>query len=209
MLSKLSIRNIALAEDVVLEFGGGMNCLTGETGAGKSIIIDSISALLGFRVKKDIVRDGCESGVVRGEFTGISAETCAAVNDVLPGSAKKTAPGDSIVLEREISAAGRHICRVCGFNVNSAGLRRIGETLIDIHGQNDSRLLTDNSAQRAMLDSFAGDNIRGVLEKYKAGLSEYRGLRHDLAALSGSPAERARTIDLLNYQIREIDGAQL
>ena len=65
MLSKLSIRNIALAEDVVLEFGGGMNCLTGETGAGKSIIIDSISALLGFRVKKDIVRDGCESGAVR------------------------------------------------------------------------------------------------------------------------------------------------
>lgn len=209
MLSKLSIRNIALAEDVVLEFGGGMNCLTGETGAGKSIIIDSISALLGFRVKKDIVRDGCESGAVRGEFTDISAETCAALNDVLPASAKKTVQGQSIVLEREISANGRHICRVCGFNVNSASLRRIGETLIDIHGQNDSRLLTDNSAQRGMLDSFAGDNIRGVLEKYKAGLSEYRSLRHDLAALSGSPAERARTIDLLNYQIREIDGAQL
>ena len=210
MLKKLQIKNIALAENVELELGPGMNCLTGETGAGKSIIIDSISALLGLRVKKDIVRSGCESGFVKGVFTDITGETAEVIGSVLPGlfPADGTGLGE-IEIEREISASGRHVCKVCGRIVSSSNLKRIGETLIDIHGQNESRLLTDNNSQLRMIDCFAGEKISSELEAYRSMLSEYRRLRRDLAALSGSPSERARTIDLLNYQVREIDGAQL
>ena len=209
MLKKLTIKDIALAENVVLEFGPGMNCLTGETGAGKSIIIDSISALLGLRVKKDIVRSGCDSGSVTGEFTDISDETADVISQVLPGLLDAGEIPGSVVIEREISQSGRHVCRVQGRMVSSANLRLIGGTLIDIHGQNESRLLTDNSAQLHMIDAFYAEKIDPVLEGYRSMLSRYRSLKRDLAALSGSPAERARTIDLLNYQIREIDGAQL
>ena len=209
MLRLLKIRNIALAENVDLSFAQGMNCLTGETGAGKSIIIDSISALLGLRVKKDIVRSGCDSGRVTGEFTGISGETAEAINSVLPPNSPRVSAGDSVVLEREISQGGRHVCRVCGRAVNSAGLKKIGETLIDIHGQNESRLLTDNISQLRLIDAFAGERVAAELDSYRTMLSEYRSLRRSLADLSGSPAERARAMDLLGYQIREIDGAQL
>ena len=210
MLRSLSIKNIALIEDITIGFTGGMNCLTGETDAGKSIIIDSIGALLGSRVKKDIVRTGCRSGSVRGEFVGLTPETAGAVNSVLPGSIDTDAADSAVlVLEREISAGGRHVCRVNGNSVASAALRRIGETLVDIHGQSESRLLVDEQVQLRLLDAFCGDAIKDTLEKYHAALADYKDLKHSLKALSGSPAERARTIDLLSYQIREIDGAQL
>ncbi len=210
MLKTLTIKNIALIEDITIGFCGGMNCLTGETGAGKSIIIDSIGALLGSRVKKDIVRTGCKAGSVRGEFFGLSAETAEAVNSVLPEYIDPAAADNaSLVLEREISAGGRHVCRVNGYSVASAALRRIGETLVDIHGQSESRLLVDDQVQLRLLDAFCGEALKETLDKYHAALAEYKELKRSLKALSGSPAERARTIDLLEYQIREIDGAQL
>ena len=210
MLKTLTIKNIALIEDITIGFCGGMNCLTGETGAGKSIIIDSIGALLGSRVKKDIVRTGCKAGSVRGEFSGLSPETVEAVNSVLPEAIDPAAAANaSLVLEREISAGGRHVCRVNGYSVASAALRKIGETLIDIHGQSESRLLVDDQVQLRLLDAFCGEALKDTLDKYHAALAEYKELKRSLKALSGSPAERARTIDLLEYQIREIDGAQL
>jgi DNA repair protein RecN (Recombination protein N) len=205
MLKKLAIKNIALAENVELEFCGGMNCLTGETGAGKSIIVDSISALIGLRVKKDIVRSGCDSGSVKGEFADISTETAEAVAEVCG-----TAPiNGRLVIEREISAGGRHLCRVDGKTVSSANLRKIGETLIDIYGQSESRFLSDPGVQLSMLDAYAGEKVEAEKAFYKKNLLEYTKLKSDLKALSGSPSERARMTDLLNYQIREIDFAQL
>lgn len=208
MLKTLRIKNIALVKDVTVSFTGGMNCLTGETGAGKSIIIDSIGALLGYRVRKDIVRSGCESGLVSGEFTGISKETAAVIAEMLPPELIPE-EGGTVTLEREISQDGRNVSKICGRTVTSANLRRAGETLIDIHGQSESRLLRDSSIQLQMLDSFAGKRLYELLCVYRDDLSEYRKLKKDLEALSGSPQEREREIDLLGYQIREIDGAQL
>lgn len=205
MLTRLVIKNIALAEDVDIRLVPGMNCLTGETGAGKSIIVDSIGALIGLRVKKDIVRTGCESGSVMGEFVNITPETAEAVKNVtgiLPEDGK-------VVIQREISSGGRHVCRVNGKTVSSANLRKTGETLIDIYGQSESRFLSDAGVQLAILDAFAGEELEREKDSYKARLSEYRRLRADLEALSGSPSERARAADLLSYQIREIDSAQL
>ncbi len=230
MLKKIGISNIALIENAELDFSAGMNCLTGETGAGKSIIIDSIGALLGSRVKKEIIRSGCASGKVRGVFCGLDAELVSAIGEIVPdisfrsgagGQETKTGGqtadggyggecgGAELVIEREISVSGRNSCKVNGVAISSAELKKIGAMLIDIHGQSESRLLTDEGTQLHLIDISGGDELLSRLADYRVKLSEYRRLRKDLEALSGSPAERARTTDLLAYQIREIDAAQL
>lgn len=210
MLSSLEIRNIALIDGLRLELGPNMNVLTGETGAGKSIIVDSIGALLGARVSRESVRTGTSAGSVKGTFTRLSLATYEFLRNELPGICpEKYSPDFELTVERDISAEGRHGQKVCGRTVSSGLLRRLGDTLIDVHGQSDSRLLTDNQVQRELLDSWTGGEFPGLLREYREKLSRYRDLRRQLEALSGDPAARARLADLYSYQIKEIDGARL
>jgi len=210
MLRLLEIRNIALIDGLSLELGPNMNVLTGETGAGKSIIVDSIGALLGARVSRESVRTGAAAGSVKGTFSRISKDTYEFLKAELPEIApEEYSPEFELIIERDISAEGRHGQKVCGRSVSSGLLRRLGDTLIDVHGQSDSRLLTDSQMQRELLDSWTGGEFPALLAEYRTKLSEYKNLRKQLEALSGDPAARARLADLYSYQVKEIDGAQL
>ena len=205
MLRTLSIENIALIDSLLVEFSSGMNCLTGETGAGKSIMIDAISALLGSRTSRELIRSGENTGRVSGIFTEISNYTMDALTqcDIL------SRDDGCLYLEREITLGGRNLCRINGKSVSSAILRRIGETLVDIHGQHDNQSLTRPESHGRLLDAFAGAEMARLLEEYQDTLATFKGLQRELEALSGDPVSRARAIDLLQYQIREIEGAQL
>lgn len=205
MLRTLQIQNIALIDTLTVPFSPGMNCLSGETGAGKSIMIDAISALLGSRTSKELVRSGTEMGRVYGEFTEISAYTSETLRQLgIPADDQ-----DILTLEREIALNGRNLCRVNGKNVPSAVLRQIGETLVDIHGQHDNQSLTRPESHGRLLDAFAGEKMDALLKEYRDMLNSFRERQKALEALSGDPASRARAADLLLYQIREIEGAQL
>ncbi len=205
MLRTLSIENIALIDTLEVQFSSGMNCLTGETGAGKSIIIDAISALLGSRTSRELIRSGETVGRVSGIFTDISKYTEEILSDV--GVPLRT---DGVLsLEREITLNGRNLCRVNGKSVPGAVLRKVGETLVDIHGQHDNQSLTRPESHGRLLDAFAGAEMAALLQTYKDTLETFKRLQRELDALSGDPASRARAIDLLQYQIREIEGAEL
>ncbi len=205
MLRTLHVENIALIDTITVELAPGMNCLTGETGAGKSILIDAISALLGSRTSKEFIRTGTEMGRVQGYFTQISAFTETVLRQLeIPMTEDRT-----LCLEREIALNGRNVCRINGKSVSGAVLRKVGETLVDIHGQHDNQSLTRPEVHGRLLDAFAGPEMAALLQEYEMTLAKFRGLKKELEALSGDPASRARQVDLLRYQIREIEGAQL
>lgn len=205
MLKSLQIQNIALIDNLSVLFSPGMNCLTGETGAGKSIMIDAISALMGSRTSKELIRSGTELGRVCGEFTDVSAYTIETLQQL-------GIPHDDVnrvTLEREIALSGRNLCRVNGKTVTGAVLRQVGETLIDIHGQHDNQSLTKPESHGRLLDAFSGAEMAALLKEYSDTLKLFKERQKALEALSGDPASRARAADLLLYQIREIEGAQL
>ncbi|MBR5280356.1 MAG: DNA repair protein RecN [Clostridia bacterium] len=205
MLKTLQIQNIALIDTLSVTFSPGMNCLTGETGAGKSIMIDAISALMGSRTSKELIRSGTEMGRVLGEFTAVSAYTTDTLLQLgIPVN------GDHVVtLDREIALNGRNVCRINGKTVSSSVLRQVGESMIDIHGQHDNQSLTKPESHGRLLDAFAGAEIDDLLQEYNDTLKRFRERQKALEALSGDPVSRARAADLLLYQIREIEGAQL
>ncbi len=205
MLRTLSIENIALIDTLEVQFSSGMNCLTGETGAGKSIMIDAISALLGSRTSRELIRSGEDMGRVTGFFTNISQYTEQNLNEAgIP-----LREDGLLYLEREIALNGRNLCRINGKSVPGSVLRKIGETLVDIHGQHDNQSLTRPDSHGRLLDAFAGAEMASLLREYQDTLGAFKRLQRELEALSGDPASRARTIDLLQYQIREIEGAEL
>ena len=205
MLRTLSIEHIALIDRLEVEFSSGMNCLTGETGAGKSIMIDAISALLGSRTSRELIRTGETSGRVSGIFTEISPYTTQTLLEVeVP-----LREDGLLLLEREIALNGRNICRINGKSVPGAVLRKVGETLVDIHGQHDNQMLTRPESHGRLLDAFSGAEMTRLLQEYHCTLDRFKTLRRELEALSGDPASRARAIDLLQYQIQEIERAEL
>ena len=138
MLTQLHIENIAVIEKADIEFGTGLTVLTGETGAGKSIIVDSLSAVLGARTSRELVRSGAEKGTVSAVFESENAKGWFEENDI--------EPEDEIIIQRRISADGKSSCRVCGNPVSVAQLRELGALLLDIHGQNDGRQLMGRCA---------------------------------------------------------------
>lgn len=204
MLKKIWIENIAIIDRLEAGFGEGLNCLSGETGAGKSIIIDSITALLGSKTSRELVRSGENKGYVKGYFTGIPSQTLSLLKEN-----GIDALNDTLEIEREISAGGRNICRINGKNVSGAVLRSVGETLIDIHGQHENQALSKTGSHITLLDSYGSDTVGPLLSEYRLKLSEFNGLKKELESLSGDSMSRERTIDLLKYQVREIEGAQL
>ncbi|MGI6778064.1 MAG: DNA repair protein RecN [Acetivibrionales bacterium] len=205
MLIHLEIHNIALIDTVIIDFEEGLNILTGETGAGKSIIIDSINAVLGERFSKDFIRTGKEKARVEAVFKVDYKK----VEDILEKTGIEPEEDSTLIISREFNMSGKNICRVNGIIVTVSILRQIGERLIDIHGQHDNQSLLRTQSHIELLDSFGGDNIEFLKRKYLATYEEYRQVKNRLKSLMGDKKERERKIDLLKFQIEEISKAGL
>ena len=199
MLSLLHIENIALIEAADIQFDPGFNVLTGETGAGKSIVVDSISAVLGERTSRELIRTGAKSALVHGVFTGVQKLAWLEENGIVQG--------DELLLQREIQADGRNVCRVNGKLVTVTQLREVGRQLLNIHGQHDGQQLLDPSCHLGYLDRFG--RTEGLLSDYQTTYKELAALRRQIHALEMDEAERSRRVDTLTYQIRELERAEL
>ena len=199
MLRLLHIENIAVIEQADILFERGFNVMTGETGAGKSIVIDAISAILGERAYRDMIRTGAARAAVRAIFDDVPELAWFAENSV---------PYDTeVVVQREIYLDGKNLCRVNGVAVTVGILRRLGLQLINIHGQHDSAALFDENYHLTFLDSFAAD--APLLEQYRAQFSVMQSLQHEMAHLRMDESEKLRRTETLRYQIDEIERAAL
>ncbi len=198
MLNLLHIENVAVIEKAELEFEPGLNVLTGETGAGKSIIIDSINAILGERVGKGLVRTGAASAVITAEFSSDSLpQTWFEENDI------EYEAGESLVVMRKISADGKSSGRINGMPVSTACMRELGDMLIDVHGQNDGRRLLNEASHRAYLDGFGA--LGGALAEYKKHYEAYKTLKAALNELREHENDKERLADELRGKIAEIE----
>lgn len=199
MLSLLHIENIAVIESADISFDRGFNVLTGETGAGKSIVIDAISAILGERAYRDMIRTGAAKASVRAVFTDVPEYSWFLENGV--------EYDPETVIQREIYLDGKNICRVNGSLVSVSILRKLGIQLINIHGQHDSTSLFDEENHLAFLDAFA-DN-RSLRESYSQAYQKVSELRREIDSLTMDESEKLRRMETLKYQIGEIEKAQL
>ncbi|MCI8422420.1 MAG: DNA repair protein RecN [Lawsonibacter sp.] len=200
MLSLLHIENIAIIESADISFDSGFNVLTGETGAGKSIVIDSLSAVLGERTSRELIRTGAKSALVTAVFTGLPPLSWLEDNGF-------PAQGEELLLQREIQGDGRNACRVNGRPMTVAQLRELGRQLLNIHGQHDGQLLLDPVCHLGYLDSFG--KTAPLLEAYRAAYASVSDLHRKIAALEMDEAERSRRVDTLTYQIKELERAEL
>ena len=199
MLSLLHIENIAVIECADISFDRGFNILTGETGAGKSIVIDAISAILGERVYRDMIRTGAPKALVRAVFDHVPKFDWFAENDVAYDS--------ETVIQREIHPDGRNICKVNGTAVTVSILRKLGIQLIDIHGQHDSASLFDESNHLIYLDAFSDNADQQTI--YREKFQTVTELRNEISKLSMDEGEKLRRMETLRYQIEEISKANL
>lgn len=205
MLAELAIKNIAIIESVTVSFQKGFTVLTGETGAGKSIIIDSIHLLVGGRGSSDFVRHGADKAEIEGLFL---------IEDDHPAIAKCSEFGIEIeegmlLLKRDIYPSGKSVCRVNGKLVTITILREIGRTLVDIHGQHDNQEMLDEKSHLRLLDEFGGKEIYPALNEYQSIYREYVKIKKDLASLNENEQMMAQRLDLLKFQLNEITNAQL
>ena len=199
MLSLLHIENIAVIERSDIEFGRGFHVLTGETGAGKSIVIDAISAILGERAYRDMIRTGTDKASVRAVFTDVPEYPWFADNGVDYDS--------ETVIQRDIYLDGRNVCRVNGCLVTVSILRKLGLQLINIHGQHDSASLFDEANHLKFLDDFAENaNLR---MEYSEKYSAVESLRRQIDGMTMDESEKLRRVEMLKHQIAEIEKAQL
>ena len=203
MLNSLKIENIAVIESVNVEFGKGLNVLTGETGAGKSIVIDAINAVLGERTSRELIRSGAENARVYAEFTDISEETEKALDEL--GIEKMQ--DKTLVISRSLNNAGRNVCRANGCPVTVSALKELAAGLINIHGQHDSQALLSPEKHCGFIDSIAeNDSLR---KEYRSVFSRLISVKKELDALYDSRDEKAARLDYLNFQINEITDADI
>lgn len=205
MLSELQIRDFAIIDNLALNFNAGFIVLTGETGAGKSIIIDAVEMLLGGRADTSLVRTGAEVAFVEGTFQ-LEASIQPSVEAILEREDLQAEPG-SVHLSREIRREGRNICRVNGRVVTLALLSEIGERLIDVHGQSEHLSLLRVREHLTLLDRYA--NVDQVKQEFTALYMRLTALRRELALLREKEVNAARQIEFLTYQINEIEAAAL
>jgi DNA repair protein RecN (Recombination protein N) len=206
MLTELRIRDLAIIDRLDLTFGPGFNVLTGETGAGKSIIIDAVNLLLGDRASQEVVRAGAERTEVEGTFGLTEAET-AKLAPMLAEHGLEGDQADEIVLAREVRANGRSVARVNGRAVTTALLGEVGNFLVDVHGQGEHLSLLHEREHVGLLDRYAG--LGEQVARVAGIVRQIRGLRRQLEGLRQDERERARRIDLLSYQVEEITAAKL
>ena len=194
MISTLHIKNIGIIEDLNIDLNKGLNVLTGETGAGKTLIIDSLQIISGGRFSKDMIRRGASNSFV---------ELCM----YAPESEK--AEDGNIIVSREISSNGKNMCKINGRMVTVNELREFMKEFIEIHGQNDNQNLLDSKKHLSYLDSYSGEKISSLKQEYKNYYLEYKNVLKELKDNLGDEKEKQRKIDLLQYQINEIEEADL
>ena len=203
MLKFLHIENIAVIEQTDIEFKSGFNVLTGETGAGKSILIDAINAVLGERTSKDLIRTGCDSALVSAVFGDLNHQTVNALND------NDITPDDdgNIVITRKLSLTGKGIIKINNIPVTATVLKEIAKNLINIHGQHDNQFLLDPNMHLSYIDAIAENSQ--LIDEYYAEFKELNKIRKELVALQMDEDEKARKLDLLKYQISELEQASI
>ncbi len=201
MLSRLKIENIAIIELADITFSDGFNVMTGETGAGKSIIIDSINAVTGERTSKDLIRTGAQSGKVTAVFENVSNKVIVKLEDM------GIECDDTVILSRSIKKDGKNICTVNGTPVTVSMLKNIGSELINIHGQHDSQSLLQSEMHCGFIDSF-GD-IDSFLSEYAECYDELCEISAAIKSLDMDEQQKARRIDILAFQIDELESANL
>lgn len=201
MLLELSIKNFAIIEDLRVEFGKGLNVLTGETGSGKSIIIDALSMVLGQRTNKDVIKKGKDYAYIEAIFT------CYDSFDEIEELDFEA--GELIIISKEIKLDRPAISKINGRTVNNSTVMKLTSKLIDIFAQHESVSLMANENQREMLDIFAGKEQRNLIEAYTEEFEKLKKLQSELKEKSSLENDREREIDLLKYQVQEIEDANL
>ena len=194
MIGTLHIRNIGIIEDLSIDLNNGLNVLTGETGAGKTLIIDSLQIISGGRFSKEMIRKGEENSFV---------ELC------MYREKSEEFQDGTIIVSREININGKNMCKINGRMVTVSQLKEFMSKYIEIHGQNDNQDLLDNRLHLRYLDGFIGEKIKKLKDEYLKLYLEYKKVLKDLAENFGDDKERQRKLDLLNYQLNEIEEAKL
>ncbi|MBX3005205.1 MAG: DNA repair protein RecN [Anaerolineales bacterium] len=205
MLTELRIQNFAIIEDLTLELGSGLVTFSGETGAGKSILIDAVETLLGVRADLSLIRAGDERASVEGTFR-IPDVTRELIHAILQRE-ELLDDGDYVQIAREFRREGRNVVRINGRPSTLALVRELGELLIDLHGQSEHLSLLRVPAHRVLLDRYAG--VERELAAYQKTYGQLQGLRRELASLREAEADAARRIELLSFQVQEIEAAKL
>ena len=201
MLSLLHIENIAVIESADIQFGAGFNALTGETGAGKSIVVDASGAVVGGRTSREIIRTGAKSARVEANFTALPDLPWFAENGIAPDE------DGNLLIQREIQSDGKNVCRLNGRLLTVSQLRELGRQILNIHGQHDGQQLLDESCHLSYLDSFGA--LGEQLSDYQSAYGTLGEIRREMSALRMDEAEKARRIDALHYQISELERANL
>lgn len=201
MLSLLHIKNIAVIESADIQFAGGFNALTGETGAGKSIVVDAIGAVIGERTSRDLIRTGAKSAMVEAVFCALPRLPWFEENGMGPDE------DGNLIIQREIQPDGKNVCRLGGRLITVSQLKALGGQLVNIHGQHDGQQLLDERCHLSYLDRF-GDTA-DLLSDYQAAFESLSAIRREIAALRMDEAEKSRRIDSLNFQMNELERAGL
>lgn len=203
MLKTLVIENIAVIKKAQIEFTGGLNVLTGETGAGKSIVVDSINAILGERTSRELVRAGSDNAFVNAYFEDINDDVKLKLNEYdIPVEEDGT-----LLLSRKISAGGKSVCRVNGLPVTVGILKDIGTHLVNIHGQHDSQALLNPDFHYKFVDAYA--DCDELLAEYKESFKSFLNIRRQLKSLTSDADERDKQSEILDYQIKELRDADI
>ena len=202
MLKRLTIQNVALIDSAELELSEGLNILTGETGAGKSVILDSIDFVLGAKADRGMVRTGTDACTVRAEFTSTEE-----IGKIL--AEYDIEPDETLVISRKLTADGRGSLKLNGCSVTAAMLRRVTSLLVDVHGQSEHFFLLKESNQLKLLDGIAGARVAEKKADVQKLLAQRKAILASLQLLGGDEGMRSRRMDILNYQIEEIERADL
>jgi len=205
MLVSLSIKNFALIDNIEVYFDRGLNIITGESGAGKSIIIEALSLVLGGRADKEMIRTGCEKAEVEAVF---EIRKDSEIGDELRSMGLLEGEDDLIILCRELASNGRSVCRINHKTVNVSILKRIAHRLVDIHGQNEYQVLFDESTYQGLLDSFGGEPLKALKEEVSKVYRTYVQIDREIEKLKdegNNPLEE----EFIRYQLNEIAAANL
>ena len=202
MLQRLYVKNVALISEADIEFDSGLNVLSGETGSGKSVILDSINFVLGSKADRTMIRYGENEAIVKAEFD-LPAD-CEAVK-ILSGYDIET--DGTVIISRRLTTDGKSAIKINGNTVTAAMLKNVTAHLVDVHGQSEHFFLLSEDNQLKVLDGLLGGDAENIKNALKEQLTEKRNLKSKIAALGGDESERARKLDLLDFQIKEIEKA--
>ncbi|MDR1630917.1 MAG: DNA repair protein RecN [Oscillospiraceae bacterium] len=203
MLSNLKIENIAIIESASIDFTEKLNCFTGETGAGKSIIIDAINAVLGEKTSRELIRTGAQSAKVTAFFTGISKQ----VRDALASYDLPAEPDDSLLVQRSLMKDGKNVCRINGEPVTVSILKAVGLCLVNIHGQSDNQALFSSEKHYQYIDSLAGNDA--LCADYSALFLQLKQIKKQIADMTANEQQKEQRMDMLRFQINELEAANI